>query len=69
MWRLRIMKKMNPMTNLKGTTPGGKRTIKQHQALAQGYQMDEPDRGVMTNQKNKDTGVSHVPGLTKIRNK
>lgn len=69
MWRLRIMKKMNPMTNLKGTTPGGKNTISQHQALAQGYQMEAPERVVETHQKDKKTGVSHVPGLTKGRNK
>jgi len=59
----------NPMVMLKGTTPGGKNTIRQHQALAQGYQMEEPDRVVKTHQMDKDTGMTHAPGLTKKRNK
>ncbi len=56
------------MLNLKGTTPGGKNTISQHQALAQGYQMEAPERVVKLNQKTSTkTGCNNVPGLTKKR--
>jgi hypothetical protein len=57
----------NPMLKLKGTTPGGKATIRQHQALAQGYQMEEPENVVTTHQKYKGTGCTNAVGLTKKR--
>jgi len=59
----------NPMLTRPGTVPGGKNTIRQHQALAQGYQMEMPELVVKTSQKEKMTGMNHVPGLTKKRNK
>jgi len=60
-----MTKKTSPMMKITGTTPTPKNTIRQHQALAQGYQMETPEKVVETHQTAKGTGAVKAPGFTK----
>lgn len=47
--------------------PGPKGVIKQHSAMASGYEIPTPKRCVKTNQRSSDTGGTSAPGLTNRR--
>lgn len=53
--------------NIKGPTPGSKGVVKQHNAMASGYDLPTPKRCVKTNQRSNETGSTSAPGLTSRR--
>lgn len=50
--------------NSPGCTPGPKGAVKQHSAMASGYEIPTPKRRVMLSQKSSNTGSARSPGLT-----
>lgn len=54
----------NRMTFGPGPTPGSKGVVKQHNAMASGYDLPETKRRVDTNQKDTETGCVMTPGFT-----
>lgn len=47
-----------------GPTPGPKGAVKQHKAMASGYELPPTPRRVMTMQRDGETGSTDAPGLT-----
>ena len=50
--------------NASGPKPGPSGVIKQHKAMASGYEIPISKRRVNTHQSEKSTGCTHAPGLT-----
>jgi hypothetical protein len=57
----------NGMTFLPGTKSGSKGVVKQHQALASGYDLPKPERRVKVFQSESETGEARSPGMTNRR--
>ena len=55
--------------NAKGPTPGPEGVIKQHSAMASGYEIPISKRRVDTFQKEGKTGCGYSPGLTNSKKK
>lgn len=55
--------------NTPGPTPGSKGVVKQHHALASGYDLPATPRVVDTFQRESKTGCMCAPGLTSSRSK
>jgi hypothetical protein len=53
--------------NIKGPVPGPKGVVKQHNAMASGYELPGTKRCVKTNQRSGATGSTKAPGLTNSR--
>lgn len=49
--------------NSPGPSPGSKGVVKQHKAMASGYDLPTPKRVVKTFQKEGSTGCGYSPGL------
>lgn len=49
--------------NCPGPTPGPKGVVKQHKAMASGYELPSTPRRVETKQMESETGTVKVPGL------
>lgn len=47
-----------------GPTPGNKGSVRQHQAMAQGYTVPMSERRVDEKQRETTTGETSAPGLT-----
>lgn len=54
----------NHMTFLPGPTPGSKGVVKQHHAMASGYDLPSTPRRVELSQRESSTGDVRVPGFT-----
>jgi hypothetical protein len=54
---------MSPF-NTPGPKPGSKGAVKQHHAMASGYELPKPKRVVKTFQRESETGCVYTPGLT-----
>ncbi len=52
-----------------GPTPGPKGVVKQHHAMASGYELPMTERKVKTFQKDKSTGCTYVPGFNSPKSK
>lgn len=50
--------------NAPGPTPGSKGAVKQHKAMASGYDLPSTPRRVDLNFKPTETGETKAPGLT-----
>ena len=55
---------MGTWADTKGPTPGPKGVLKQHSAMASGYEIPKPEQRVDTRQKDGETGCTEAPGLT-----
>jgi hypothetical protein len=53
--------------NCPGPTAGPKGVVKQHNAMASGYELPATKRCVKTNQRSGATGSTKAPGLTNSR--
>lgn len=53
--------------DIKGPVPGPKGAVKQHHAMASGYEIPTPSRRVKMNQRSGETGSTKAPGLTNSR--
>jgi hypothetical protein len=58
------MNRKGNFANSPGPVPGPKGVIKQHHAMASGYEIPTPKRRVDTFQREGGTGCAHSPGLT-----
>ncbi len=50
--------------NVKGPRPGPDGAVKQHHAMASGYEIPMSKRRVDTFQREKESGCTYAPGLT-----
>lgn len=60
---------MNSPFNTSAPKPGPNNAIKQHKAMASGYELPMTKRVVKTNQKNSETGCTYVPGFNNHKSK
>ena len=55
---------MGSWADSNGPTPGSKGAVKQHHAMASGYDLPKPKRRVDVFQRESETGDNEAPGLT-----
>lgn len=55
---------MGTWADTKGPTPGPKGVVRQHQAMASGYELPSTPRRVDMSQRESETGETKAPGLT-----